>query len=222
VSAAFDEITQSLALRRLELLGREAVGEKRLSSYELPREFRKLAIAASKFLVEVTRPMQLGVSPQLRGFYFVGARPVLVRDVAQASAPRAAQAPKASDATAVFSRFEQPAAPVAAAASGPARKVPEWMFLDRFFTDVVLADRGASSAASGGVRVHPVCGARCLGRRLVWRRWRVCCSPCRGPATQRSPDRVEDAGARRGGTAADHGTRRHDRLPASRGTATAG
>lgn len=154
VAAAFDEITQSLALRRLELLGREAVGEKRLSSYELPREFRKLAIAASKFLVEVTRPMQLGVSPQLRGFYFVGARPVLVRDVAAASAPRAAQAPKASDATAVFSRFEQPAAPVAAAASGPARKVPEWMFLDRFFTDVVLADRGASSAASGGVRVH--------------------------------------------------------------------
>jgi type VI secretion system protein ImpL len=154
LSAAFDEITQSLALRRLELLGREAVGEKRLSSYELPREFRKVAVAAAKFLVEVTRPMQLGVSPQLRGFYFVGARPVVVRDVAVQAAAPMAQAPKASDATAVFSRFEQPAAPVAAAASGPARKVPEWMFLDRFFTDVVLADRGASSAASGGVRVH--------------------------------------------------------------------
>jgi type VI secretion system protein ImpL len=64
-------------------------------------------------------------------------------------------APRAADATAVFSRVERPdAAAAAPVASGAARKVPEWMFLARFLPDVVLADRGASSAASGGVRVH--------------------------------------------------------------------
>ncbi len=154
LAAAFEAIIQSLATRRLDLLGREAVGERRLASYELPREFRKVAVAATKFLTEITRPTQLGVSPQLRGFYFVGARPVVVRDVAAAPAAAAPQAQKASDATAVFARMQQPAAAPVAAGSGPARKVPEWMFLERFFPEVVLADGGAAMAARGGVRVH--------------------------------------------------------------------
>lgn len=155
IALAFDAIIRSLATRRLVLLGREAVGERRLASYELPREFKKVATAATKFLTEITRPTQLGVSPQLRGFYFVGARPVVVRDVATAPSAAPAASVKASDATAVFSRMNAPtaAAPVASG-SGPARKVPEWMFLDRFFTEVVLADGGAAMAARGGVRVH--------------------------------------------------------------------
>lgn len=153
LAAAFEAIVQSLATRRLDLLGREAVGERRLASYELPREFKKVSAAAAKFLTEVTRPTQLGVSPQLRGFYFVGARPVVVRDVAAAPSVQAAAAPRASDATGVFSRMAAQSAPVAAPAAGAARKVPEWMFLDRFFSDVVLADGGAAMAARGGVRV---------------------------------------------------------------------
>ncbi len=155
LTEAFDAITRSLATRRLELLGRENASDKRLASYELPREFRKVAVAATKFLTEITRPTQLGVSPQLRGFYFVGVRPVLVRDVASApSAPQALRSPMAADATAVFAKVQQPAQSLAASSNAPTRKVPEWMFLDRFFSDVVLADTGAASAARGGVRVH--------------------------------------------------------------------
>jgi type VI secretion system protein ImpL len=65
-------IVSSLAGRRVQLLGRESVPERRLTGYELPREMGKLGTPVSRFLVELCRPMHLGVSPQLRGFYFVG------------------------------------------------------------------------------------------------------------------------------------------------------
>jgi type VI secretion system protein ImpL len=90
LETAFAELVGSLAARRPELLAREATLERRLAAYELPRELRKLAPAAVRFLVELGRPMQLGVGAQLRGFYFVGARPVLVADAAPAPAAMAA------------------------------------------------------------------------------------------------------------------------------------
>ena len=37
---------------------------------------------ATEFLVELCRPSQLAVGPVLRGFYFVGVRPVIVTDAA--------------------------------------------------------------------------------------------------------------------------------------------
>ena len=66
-------IVSALAARRGQLLGRESVAERRLAAYELPREMGKLSAPLSRFLIDVCRPMHLGVSPQLRGFYFVGA-----------------------------------------------------------------------------------------------------------------------------------------------------
>lgn len=149
---AFAEIAEAIGARRVELLGRESQLDRRYASYELPREFRKLQASACQFLTELARPTQVAVSPQLRGFYFTGARPVLVTDVASAGAPRAAAAAPVADATGIF---QQPA--VAAAAATPAattRRVPEWVFLDRFLRDVVLADTGAASVAHGGVRVQ--------------------------------------------------------------------
>lgn len=164
LDAAFAGVVAALAGRRLDLLGRESVAAQRLGAYEFPREIGKLAPAATRFLTEVCRPLQLGVSPRLRGFYFVGARPVVVSDVAPA--PAAAAAATASGAPAIAAgatnAFVRPSAgaqagvtPAGVGSYGPpaTRRVPQWTFLDRLFPDVIFADRGAAAAARGGVRV---------------------------------------------------------------------
>lgn len=153
IDAAFAEIADRVGARRVDLLGRDAQLDRRYAAYELPRELRKLQASVSQFLVELCRPTQLGASPLLRGFYFTGARPVVVSDVAAASAASAPAAPGRSDATQLFTLG---AAPVAAttAPTPVSRKVPEWVFLDRFLREVVLADTGAASVARGGVRVQ--------------------------------------------------------------------
>jgi len=154
IDGAFRQIVDSLAARRVDLLGRDSVLDRRYGSYELPRELRKLAPAISTFLLELCRPTQLGSSPLLRGFYFVGARPVVVSDVAQAASVRPAAAPAASDATSIFRQASMaPPSPVAAQPAA-SRKVPEWVFLDALLRDVVLSDTGAASVAGGGVRVQ--------------------------------------------------------------------
>ncbi len=149
LEAAFSRLVASLGARRSELLTRESVEARRLTSYEVPRELSKLAPSIIRFLVEVTRPSQMGMTPQLRGFWFSGARPVLVRDAAPESA--AVSAP-AAGATGLFRPGMQLDAKLNAPAT-VARKVPEWVFIDRFFTDVVFGDRSGRAAAVGGVRV---------------------------------------------------------------------
>lgn len=150
LDAAFAEIAQQVGSRRVDLLGRETQLDRRYASYELPRELRKLQASVSQFLVELCRPTQLGSSPQLRGFYFTGARPVVVTDVGAATAVATPQAP--TGATGIFRRPEMASAP--AAAAPVTRKVPEWVFLDRFLREVVIADTGAASVARGGVSVQ--------------------------------------------------------------------
>ena len=157
LEAAFAGVVGALAGRRLDLLGRESVPERRLAAYEFPRELAKLAPAATRFLVELCRPAQIGAAPQLRGFYFVGARPVQLSDGGLAAVPAAAarSAAVAAGATSAFVRPTAGAVAPAVGGYGPptTRRVPQWAFLDRIFPDVVLADRGAASAARGGVRV---------------------------------------------------------------------
>ena len=149
LESAFRDLVAALGARRSELLTRESVEARRLTSYEVPRELSKLAPSITRFLVEVTRPAQMGMTPQLRGFWFSGARPVLVRDAAPESA--AVPAPSAG-ATGLFRPgMSLDVKPTAAATA--ARKVPEWVFIDRFFADVVFDDRSGRAAAVGGVRV---------------------------------------------------------------------
>ena len=154
LDVAFREIIDVIASRRPELLGREGAIDRRYASYELPRELRKLQPSVTSFLLEVCRPTQLGSSPQLRGFYFTGARPVVVTDVAQAAPRAAAAVPLATDATGIFRQPAVAAASPLATATPTTRKVPEWVFLDRFLRDVVLADTSAASVARGGVGVQ--------------------------------------------------------------------
>ncbi|MGQ0649795.1 MAG: ImcF-related family protein, partial [Gemmatimonadaceae bacterium] len=90
-------------------------------------------------------------------------RPIVVTDQAPPStaAAKASSSAKlsASDATAVFvsaaspdAEAKLPDAPVRATS----RRVPQWVFLDRIFPDVVLADVGAAAMARGGTRVAHV------------------------------------------------------------------
>ena len=157
---AFRGIFESLASRRLMVLPRENAAERKPGAYEFPREIRKLAPLATQFLMELGRPSQLAVSPFVRGFYFTGVRAVYVTEQGSV-APQAAAggAPAAaSGATGVFSAAraaQQPAASVPAAAV--TKKKPQWVFLERVFPEVVLADRAALQATQGGTRVS---GAR--------------------------------------------------------------
>jgi type VI secretion system protein ImpL len=156
---AFQQLFVSLADKRLQFLARENAPERKPGAYEFPRELRKLAPLAVQFLVELGKPSQLQMSPFLRGFYFSGVRAVFVTDAVASTpvqVPAAARAAGAAGmaATGVFDPGRRVAAAAAAPAAVPTtRKVPQWTFLGRFFPDVVLADRAAMNATSGGARV---------------------------------------------------------------------
>jgi type VI secretion system protein ImpL len=140
----------ALSLRRLEVLSRELGDDVRAGAYEFPRELRKVSELAVQFLVDVTRPSQLGINPFLRGFYFTGVRPVIKTD-AVADERLAGPAPLAAGATAIFdARLLQPAPPPPPAHG---RKVPEWVFLHRLFREVILVDDAAFKMTGGGTRV---------------------------------------------------------------------
>lgn len=153
LSGEFRALLQSLAIRRPDLLARETDEVLRANAYEFPREVRKAADTAVRFLVELTRPSHLGTSPFLRGFYFTGVRPIVVED---ASAPAPAPAARAAgnlDATTVFDARTFAAHAAASAPARGTRRIPDWTFLKRLFTEVLLADRAAMEATSGGARV---------------------------------------------------------------------
>lgn len=170
VEGAFARLYGSLADRRTGVLAREHAEERRWGAYEFPREFRKLTAPATRFLVELCRPSQLGVSPFLRGFYFSGVQAVTVHEAAPAMvhAPAAAQrvTAHASDATGVFRAVGSPGGepPWASRSTAPSltppRRVPRWMFLGRLFDEVLLADAAAAAVTGGGTRVQ-------LARRLL-------------------------------------------------------
>jgi type VI secretion system protein ImpL len=154
LASAFATILHSLSLKRLDVLSRETQDEVKAAAYEFPREFRKLTDLATQFLVEMSRPSQLGVSPFLRGFYFAGVRPVIVTDPTVANAgPATPQV--ALGATSVFNpRQLMQAAGQPEPAPAGSRRVPEWVFLRRVFRDVVLQDRIAMAITAGGTRVN--------------------------------------------------------------------
>jgi type VI secretion system protein ImpL len=153
---AFARVVDALAARRLEVLPRETQDEIRAGAYEFPRELRKIVEPAVQLLVDTFRPSQLGVNPFLRGFYFTGVRPVILRDVAaEAWTPAPAAGPVDAGATSVFNpaMLRQAAQPAPVAGSAGGRKVPQWVFLHRLFRDIMLRDDVALRITGGGRRV---------------------------------------------------------------------
>jgi type VI secretion system protein ImpL len=157
LTKAFDEIFYSLAERRILLLPREHEGERLPAIYEFPRELRKLRTLLVQFLVDLTRPSQLGTNPFLRGFYFTGVRPVVMDDVVAAPAVREEVAESAFDggATQIFRGVgaQLQAAPMVARSGGP-RRMPQWVFLTSLFNDVLVKDRVALAASGSSSKVN--------------------------------------------------------------------
>lgn len=155
LNEAFSRLIHSLSLRRLEVIPRETAEEVRAGAYEFPRELRKVSDLATQFLLELCKPSQLGVSPFLRGFYFTGVRPVVVSDVvAAAPPPPRAGGQVALGATSVFNPQGLQEAARAASSTPISRKLPEWVFLQRLFREVILQDHAAMHATAGGTRVN--------------------------------------------------------------------
>ena len=153
LQTAFGGIVQALGTARLDVLQRENQEATRSAAYEFPREFSKITELAVNFLVDVCRPSQLGVNPFLRGFYFVGVRPVVMKDAAvEVPGARLSSAP-ASDATAVFNPAAMAARGMAPMPASGGRKVPQWTFLRRLFPEVVFADSTALLLTGSGTRV---------------------------------------------------------------------
>lgn len=155
IGAACNETYASLARMRLSILPREAQVDERSKAYEFPREFHKLTPALTQFLVELCRPSELAVSPILRGFYFAGVRPVFVAGGPEPAGPPAAAPGRegAVGATQVFDPLVHQATPQVASTGAGQRKVPQWVFLQRLFAEVLLGDRIARGITEGGISV---------------------------------------------------------------------
>ena len=154
----FNRLLYSLCDHRPEYLASEKDNLRAAAIYEFPREFRKLRPSAVSFLVEVCRPSQLTIGPFLRGFYFSGVRPVIVQEAAYvpAARPVAFEAfQSGSEATSMFRLGQKPAqAPSAEAigASPTSKKVPQWVFLTKFFQNILLADDRALGISGTSVK----------------------------------------------------------------------
>lgn len=154
VGAALEGILRNLALNRREVIQRESDAEVKAGAYEFPRELGKARGLIQRFLVELCRPSQLDASPFLRGFYFTGVRAVVVSDPGAAPAPAHPDAQAAPmGATAVFDPSKLQAAAQQAVPSSRSRRVPDWVFLEPVFREVILGDRSAQGITSGGVRI---------------------------------------------------------------------
>ena len=141
---AYIGLYRSLALARTEVMSRASDGAKIEIAYEFPRELYKLKPLVVRFLSELCPPGS-PAGPFLRGFYFSGARPIVIDQEAPAVA-QAAAAERALSATSMFSTgLDATTSYVPAEPVGHARrKIPQWLFLGHLFNEVLLADYLAS------------------------------------------------------------------------------
>jgi type VI secretion system protein ImpL len=156
LAEAFDTLYFSLCAKRPEFLSRENDQSKLPGAYEFPREFRKLRNGIVQFLVELCRPSQLTSGPFLRGFYFTGVRPVVVNQSPAAPVrrdPEPQRTRPAADATSILRPVQQlQQRPVEAQPAITQRRIPQWVFLGRLFTEVLLADRDALASSSASTQ----------------------------------------------------------------------
>lgn len=157
---AYHDLFLGMADHRPPLLKREHHAERLPGVYEFPREFRKLRTNLVQFLVDLCRPSQLQTSPYLRGFYFSGVRPVEVREVVRSARPEQQAAARSAEATGIFSLGGGGAAAPQQQASVQVRRVPQWVFIQRLFNEVILADQTAFRASSMSVGTN-------VGRRAL-------------------------------------------------------
>jgi type VI secretion system protein ImpL len=157
ITEAFNQLFYSLCDNRVVYMPREDDPAVIPGAYEFPREFRKLRAPMAQFLVDLCRPSQLRVSPFLRGFYFSGARPVVLSDV-NLSRPVEQQRTQAEESGGATSMFrvgmkEEMLGKLSIAQSQPnARKVPQWVFLSHLFHGLIMQDSAAMGASGASVK----------------------------------------------------------------------
>lgn len=158
-TSAFDGLFYSMADKRTDFLNRENDPEKLAGVYEFPREFRKLRNTLVQFLVDMVRPSQLRTNPFLRGFYFTGVRARIMSDAVATPVPAERREEHefaiGRAATTLFQMgraVNQQVQAVPARVAG-GRKVPEWVFVNRLFNDVLLRDRPAMGASRVSFKV---------------------------------------------------------------------
>ncbi len=158
LTAAFNDLFYSLCDKRTTFLLREHSDKQLPPIYEFPREFSKLRESLVKFMVALGRPSQLRASPFLRGFYFSGLRPIVVKETAHAAqAQQNVAAQGRPGATGMFEAVGD--VPQEAQAQAPAarmRRVPQWLFLGHLFDKVILQDRVAMGASGASARTELV------------------------------------------------------------------
>jgi type VI secretion system protein ImpL len=156
LNTAFGNLILSLCDKRLDLLEREHDSKKLLGIYEFPRELRKLRPLIVQFLADVCTLSELHASPFLRGFYFSGARAVVINEIVARRGEDAIQAAPQRDAEAT----QMFRAPFEGAQGIPAphvigsRKIPHWTFLNRLFDEVLLQDSVAMGASKSSAKTN--------------------------------------------------------------------
>jgi type VI secretion system protein ImpL len=152
ISTRLDELIHAMSEFRLDVLSRGGEPKTLASAYEFPRDLQKRRDTIVDFLVELTRPSQLGINPFLRGFFFSGLRALVVEDVSAPVQPHT-PAPLDTSATAVFSvgsaKLSQPQVQPQRSSS---RKVPQWVFLRHLFSSLLLNDRSAFEFSRASTR----------------------------------------------------------------------
>lgn len=141
LSQAFNTLYYSLAQYRLKFLDREADAGRKPAIYEFPRELKRMRSSVVQFLVEVFRPNPLQPEPQLRGFYFMGTRPVPRRSddttMDRSGMHLAADATRMLRGDAITG-FQPQRKPVASGAgSEPEPMVDRWSFVSQIFHEIV-------------------------------------------------------------------------------------
>ena len=155
VNGHLDSLIAALSKFRLEVLMRGGQPKELATAYEFPRDLRKLRDRMAAFLVEVARPTQIGVNPFLRGFFFSGVRPHVV----QATLDLGSSAPQVEDfavseATQVFFKAPAAAPKPAVRPAASTTRVPQWVFLPRLMSGILLSDRSALEASRSSTRTQ--------------------------------------------------------------------
>ena len=162
ITRSFRPLYQELAKRRITQLVHEPDPARRPAVYEFPRELKRIRTPLIQFLSETFRPHPLRLGPLLRGYYLTGIREVEVEvaaaNLSETRADWSLQKGRmdttrlfsAADATRIFRAGDAAMSPK----TGGGTLVPRWMFVSDVFSNVILADRTVTKAATVDPRVE--------------------------------------------------------------------
>ncbi len=138
----FQTLFLRLSDRRLIALSQETDPSRRPSTYEFPREFRRIRAPLVQFLVDVFKPDPLNPGGRLRGIFFTGTRKGEQTAAPAGMVTQAYQSrPVAPDATSIFAAGGATQVFRAKPKGTSGRLVERWIFATEFFQKVLSLDQ---------------------------------------------------------------------------------